>query len=155
MEILEAYDLTGSLRGAAALAGCDHKAVAHWVAARDAAGGDLPVAVRLRPRVDVFAAKIEEWVARSQGKVRADVAHRRLVAIGYIGSERTTRRAVAVAKRRWRQGPGAGDAAVGDRARVVDAVGLRRRADRAGARDGAVLRVACVVALSRRAAIVG
>ena len=28
MEILEAYDLTGSLRGAAALAGCDHKTVA-------------------------------------------------------------------------------------------------------------------------------
>ena len=28
MEILEAYDVTGSLRGAAALAGCDHKTVA-------------------------------------------------------------------------------------------------------------------------------
>ncbi len=28
MEILEAYDLTGSLRGAAALAECDHKTVA-------------------------------------------------------------------------------------------------------------------------------
>ena len=28
MEILEAYDLTGSLRGAAQLAGCDHKTVA-------------------------------------------------------------------------------------------------------------------------------
>ena len=64
------------------------------------------MAVRLRPRVDGFAAKIEEWVARSQGKVRADVVHQRLVAIGYIGSERTTRRAVAVAKRRWRQGRG-------------------------------------------------
>lgn len=29
MEILEAYDLTGGLRAAAALAGCDHKTVAH------------------------------------------------------------------------------------------------------------------------------
>ncbi len=28
MEILEAFDLTGSLRRAAALAGCDHKTVA-------------------------------------------------------------------------------------------------------------------------------
>ena len=36
MEILEAYDLTGSLRAAAALAGCDHKTVAHYVALRDA-----------------------------------------------------------------------------------------------------------------------
>jgi molybdenum-dependent DNA-binding transcriptional regulator ModE len=42
MEILEAYDATGSLRGAAALAGCDHKPVARFVAARDAAGGGLP-----------------------------------------------------------------------------------------------------------------
>lgn len=106
MEILEAYDLTGSLRAAAELAGCDHKTVAHWVAAREAAGGGLPVAVRPRPRLDVFAAKVEEWVARSQGKVRADVAHQRLLAMGYMGSERTTRRAVAEAKRRWRQGRG-------------------------------------------------
>jgi transposase len=102
MEILEAFDLTGTLRGAAELAGCDHKTVAHWVRARDEAGGGLPVAVRPRPRVDAFAPKIEEWVDRSRGKVRADVAHQRLVAMGYLGSERTTRRAVAAAKRRWR-----------------------------------------------------
>src|SRR5438034_5732039 len=75
MEILEAFDLTGTLRGAAELAGCDHKTVAHWVAARDAAGGGLPVAVRPRPRVDAFAVKIEEWVDRSRGRIRADVAH--------------------------------------------------------------------------------
>jgi len=103
MEILEAFDLTGSLRGAAELAGCDHKTVAHWVRARDEAGGGLPAATRPRPRVDEFAAKIEEWVARSRGKIRADAAHQRLVAMGYVGSERTTRRAVAEAKRRWRQ----------------------------------------------------
>ena len=36
MEILEAYDLTGGLRAAAALAGCDHKTVAHYLALRDA-----------------------------------------------------------------------------------------------------------------------
>lgn len=102
MEILEAFDLTGTLRGAAELAGCDHKTVGHWVRARDAAGGGLPVSVRARPRVDAFAAKIDEWVDRSRGKVRADVCHERLVAMGYQGSERTTRRAVAEAKRRWR-----------------------------------------------------
>ena len=39
MEILEAYDLTGGLRAAAALAGCDHKTVAHYVALRDAGHG--------------------------------------------------------------------------------------------------------------------
>ena len=35
-------------------------------------------------------------------RIRADVAHQRLLAMGYLGSERTTRRAVAAAKRRWR-----------------------------------------------------
>lgn len=102
MEILEAFDLTGTLRGAAGLAGCDHKTVAHWVRAREQTGGGLPVSVRPRPRVDAFAEKVEEWVERSRGKIRADVAHQRLVAMGYMGSERTTRRAVAEAKRRWR-----------------------------------------------------
>ena len=102
MEILEAFDLTGTLRGAAALVGCDHKTVAHWVHARDEAGGGLPVSVRPRPRVDALGEKIEEWVDRSRGKIRADVAHQRLLAMGYRGSERTPRRAVAEAKRRWR-----------------------------------------------------
>jgi transposase len=102
MEILEAFDLTGTLRGAADLVGCDHMTVAHWVRSRAEAGGGLPVAVRPRPRVDAFAEKVEEWVDRSRGKIRADVCHQRLVAMGYAGSERTTRRAVAEAKRRWR-----------------------------------------------------
>ncbi len=102
MEILEAYDATGSLRGAAALAGCDHKTVARLVAARDAAGGGLPERARQRPLVDPFAAKIDELVDRSRALVRADVVHGMLVAMGYQGSYRTTRRAVAEAKRRWR-----------------------------------------------------
>ena len=102
MEILEAYDVTGSLRGAAALVGCDHKTVARLVAARDAAGGGLPERARSRPLVDPFAAKIDELVDRSRALVRADVVHGVLVAMGYEGSYRTTRRAVAEAKRRWR-----------------------------------------------------
>ncbi|MFZ0380035.1 MAG: IS21 family transposase, partial [Solirubrobacteraceae bacterium] len=101
MEILEAYDVTGTLRGAAALAGCDHK-TARLVAARDAEGGGVPVRARRRPVVDPFAAKIDELVDRSRAHVRADVVHGVLVAMGYVGSYRTTRRAVAEAKRRWR-----------------------------------------------------
>ena len=47
MEILEAYDLTGSFRAAAGLVGCDHKTVAYWVrqrerGGRDAGGGAIP-----------------------------------------------------------------------------------------------------------------
>ena len=102
MEILEAYDLTGSLRQAAALVGCDHKTVAYWVRQRELAGG-MPAVERKRPAMEmVFAEKVDELVDRSGGRIRADVAHRKLVALGYEGSERTTRRWVAESKRRWR-----------------------------------------------------
>jgi len=103
MEILEAYDLTGSFRAAAGLVGCDHKTVAYWVRQREEAGG-MPVVERSRPAMErVFLAKIEELVDRSHGQIRADKAHGKLVAIGYQGSPRTTRRWVADAKRRWRR----------------------------------------------------
>ncbi len=103
LEILEAFDMVGTLRGAAALAGCDHKTVAYWVRMRDEAGGELSGVERRRPAMEaVFAAKIDELVDRSNGRIRADVAHGKLVAIGYEGSERTTRRWVAQSRRRWR-----------------------------------------------------
>jgi hypothetical protein len=105
MEILEAFDLTGCAHSAAQLAGADRKTVARYVALRDA-GSDPLVAQQRRPRsVDEFLPKVEELVDRSSGKIRADVVHRRLAAMGYQGSERTTRRAVAEAKAVWRAGP--------------------------------------------------
>lgn len=103
MEILEAFDLTHSYRDAAELAGCDHHTVAHYVAAREAGTLTADPATRAMV-VDPYRAKLEEWVERSRGKLRADVAHDKLVALGYQGSERTTRRAVAGAKRAWRAG---------------------------------------------------
>ena len=102
MEILEAYDLAGTLRGAAQLAGCDHKTVAHWVAQREQ--GLVPKVERKRPAMETdFMRKVDELVTRSSGRIRADVAHGKLVALGYLGSPRTTRRWVAEAKRRWRR----------------------------------------------------
>jgi transposase len=103
MEILEAYDLTRCAHSAAQLAGADRKTVARYVALRDA--GTDPVARERRSRsIDAFAGKAEELVDRSNGKIRADVVHRRLTAMGYGGSERTTRRAVAELKAAWRAG---------------------------------------------------
>ncbi len=102
MEILEAYDLTGSYRAAAELVGCDHHTVARYVALREA--GRAPERMRVDRLTDAYLDKIEEWVERSRGRVGADVCHRKLVAMGYEGSERTTRRAVAAAKRVWRAG---------------------------------------------------
>lgn len=106
MEILEAFDLVGTLRKAAELANCDHKTVAHYVAQREAAGGEWRAGRRPCPRTDPHAEKIAEWVDRSQAKVRADKVHERLEAMGYRGAERTTRRAVARAKAAWRAGHG-------------------------------------------------
>ena len=94
MNMLDAFDLTGSLRDAGELAGVSHHTVARYVAAREsgvAAGGVA------RPMlIDEFLTKVEEWIDRSTGKLRADVAHDKLVALGFTGSERTTRRAVAL-----------------------------------------------------------
>jgi len=102
MEILEAFDLTRSFRDAGELAACSPNTVAHWVGARD--DGALEAPARRDQLIDPYLAKVEEWVDASKGKVRADVAHDKLVALGYTGSERTTRRAVASAKKAYRDG---------------------------------------------------
>jgi hypothetical protein len=101
--MLEYFDLTRSLRAAAELAGVSHHTVGLQVAKRDA--GRVPGEAVSRERlIDPFLDKVEEWVERSRGRVRADVAHDKLRALGYEGSERTTRRAVAEAKARYQAG---------------------------------------------------
>lgn len=104
MQILEAYDLTGSYRDAAELSECSHHTVAGYVRAREE-GRLSPGRAERRPMlIDAYLPKLEEWVDRSRGKIRADVVHDKLVALGYAGSERTTRRAVAEVKAAWRAG---------------------------------------------------
>ena len=103
MEILEAFDLTQSYRDAATLANCSPNTVASYVEARDK--GQLTSAPARRDQlVDGYADKVEEWLEASHGKVRADVVHDKLRALGYTGSERTTRRAVAAAKKAYLAG---------------------------------------------------
>jgi transposase len=103
MNMLEAFDLTGSLRDAGELAGVSHHTVGRYVKAREAGA----LSDRPEPRaqlIDEFLPKLEEWIERSKGRLRADVAHDKLVALGYAGSQRTTRRAVAAVKRDYRLG---------------------------------------------------
>ncbi len=58
MDVLEAYDLTKSLRAAAQLTGVDHHTVARYVAAR-AAGRSTQEMAQERPKAsDDFADKI-------------------------------------------------------------------------------------------------
>jgi len=68
--MLEAFDLTGSLRDAGELAGCSHHTVGHYVTAREA--GVLSARPAARPQlIDGYLDKVEEWIERSQGKLRA------------------------------------------------------------------------------------
>lgn len=103
MEILEAYDLTRTFWSAAELARCDPKTVQRYVQARDVGRNPFERAPRPK-RIDPFLEKIEEWVEQSKAKIRADVAHDRLLAMGFTGSARSTRRAVNAAKTAWRAG---------------------------------------------------
>lgn len=104
MEILEAYDLSGSFRAAAKLAGCDHHTVARYVALREEGRSPQDGRAGRERLIDPYLPKIEELVERSHGEVRADVIHHKLEAMGFSGSERTTRRAVAVVKEGWHSG---------------------------------------------------
>lgn len=103
MEILEAYDLTGSYRKAAELAGCDHHTVKRYVQLRGL-GVDPSSRAPRSKMIDDFMPKIEELVERSQGKIGADRVHDKLMAMGFDGTDRTTRRAVAAAKASYRAG---------------------------------------------------
>jgi len=104
MNILEAYDLTGSLRDAAELAGCSHHTVARYVSERERDRAVPGLAARRPGVIDEFLPKLEELVERSKGKIRADKAHEHIAAMGYAGSERTTRRAVAGLKQAYAAG---------------------------------------------------
>src|SRR5680860_351028 len=89
METLETFDLVESYRSAAELAGCSHHRVERYVGRRD--GGAGPAYPVRRPSiVDGFREKITEWVTRSNGKIRADVVHEKLLTMGHPGSERAT-----------------------------------------------------------------
>ena len=74
--------------------------MAHYVAAREA-GGLSARPVHRAQLLDSYLEKIEEWVEGSRGRLRADVAHEKLLAMGYQGSERMARRGVAAAKASW------------------------------------------------------
>ena len=80
-------------------------AVALAVAGVAAVGELAGVGPRRRKRiVDPWLPKIEEWVERSHAKIHADRAFDKLKALGFEGSDRTVRRAVAEVKANHRRG---------------------------------------------------
>lgn len=67
MEILAAYDLTGSYRKAAELAGCDHHTVRRYVQLRGT-GIDPTTRAERSKMIDAFMPKIEELIEKSHGR---------------------------------------------------------------------------------------
>ena len=75
--------------------------------------------------IDAFLPKLEEWWSGRKGKIRADVAHEKLTAMGYTGSERTTAAGGRAGQGGLAGRAAAGAPAVGDRAGDVGSVRLR------------------------------
>jgi transposase len=101
VELIALYEELGSYRAVAALLGCDHKTVKRYVQAAGEAGQFAPALRRSRV-TDDFADLIGERVEQTAGRVTARRLMRLVRAAGYDGSERSLRRAVAVAKESWR-----------------------------------------------------
>jgi transposase len=102
VEIIALYEELGSYRAVAALVGCDHKTAKRYVELAGELGQLAPT--RRRARVtDDYGELIAEKVEQTRGRITARRLWRLLRAAGYEGSERSLRRAVAEAKRAFRE----------------------------------------------------
>src|SRR5258706_11524918 len=103
LDIINAYEETGSLRAAAALCGTTHKTVKRVLERRGA--GQRP-GRRRAPRpglADEFTDLIFGKVQATDGRITAKRLLPVVRAAGFTGSARTLRRAVAVQKATWRK----------------------------------------------------
>ena len=103
MNIVDAYQRTGSYRAAAAVCGVNHKTVRR-VVERAAQGrfARQPAPPRTR-NTDVVAKLIEERIRKTDGRISAKRLLPAARAEGYLGSARNFRRAVAAVKAAWRR----------------------------------------------------
>jgi hypothetical protein len=100
MEIVNAYELVGSYRGAADLCGTTHKTVKRVIERRDVGQGVRRVTATNTVGVQGL---IAERVRSSDGRISAKRLLPIAQAAGYTGSARNFRRAVADAKAEWKR----------------------------------------------------
>jgi transposase len=104
LDIINAYEETGSMRAAASLCGTTHKTVKRVLERR--AAGQRPGRRRRGPvpgLADPFTDLIFGKVKSTDGKITAKRLLPLVRAAGYTGSARTLRRAVAVQKGQWKR----------------------------------------------------
>lgn len=101
MDIVNAYALTGSYRGAAALCGTTHKTVRRVLARREQ--GQVGRRPRVLPPANtvVVSRLIEERVRQTDGRIGAKRLLPLAQAAGYTGSLRNLQRAVRAARAAW------------------------------------------------------
>jgi transposase len=103
MEIVNAYALVGTYRGAAALCGTTHKTVRRVLARREQ--GQVGRRPRSQPPANtaLVVRLIEERVRQTDGRIGAKRLLPLAEAAGYTGSLRNLQRAVKAAREAWRQ----------------------------------------------------
>jgi transposase len=100
MEIVNAYELVGSYRGAAELCGTTHKTVKRVIERRDVGQAERRVVAGNTAGVQAL---ITDRVRTSDGRISAKRLLPIVRAAGYTGSARNLRRAVAEAKTTWKR----------------------------------------------------
>lgn len=107
MDIIAAYQLVGSYRGAAEICGTTHKTVRR-VVERIEAEGQRPVRAPRRANYEDVRGLVAGAVTAGQGRASAKRLLPKARVAGYTGSDRNFRRLVAAEKARFRRANGRG-----------------------------------------------
>ena len=102
MNIVAAYQLVGTYRGAAEICGTTHKTVKR-VIERSEAGGERPVRAPRPSNYEDVRGVVAAAVTAAHGRASAKRLLPKARAAGYAGSDRNFRRLVAEEKRGYRR----------------------------------------------------
>lgn len=103
MDVIAAYRVVGSYRGAALMCGTTHKTVKRVVERHDAGGG-VPQRKGRGHNYDAVEKLVADRVEHTKGRISAKRLLPAARTAGYAGSARNFRRLVAGVKRKWRRG---------------------------------------------------